>query len=669
MAHPVDSPTGASLDGARDAVAGQSSTPAPTAEHAREAPCDAACVNRALRTLSAVNRALLRASAEPELLREMCRVIVEQGGYSLACVGYAQHDEKKTIRWMECVGIEKDLLDALNSTWADTELGHTGSGTAIRTGKPSIGRNLLTDPAYSGPNFAPLREEAVRKGYASFSAFPLSIDGEIFGALGLAATEPEAFDRNEVALLSDLAADLAHGISNLRTRAKHREAQATIARLAYYDALTDLPNRTFLLELLDAAIKVARQLRQPLALLHLEVGRFHEINKVLGYRSGDELLQELARRLAQTVQENETLVRVGEAEFALLLPRGGVEYARQTAERLASILHQPVEVSGLNVDASVTIGIALYPDHAPTPDALLRRANAAQRCARSMRGGYAVYTGGQEERHTRRLSLMGDLRRAIEQDELLLYCQPKIAIASRMVHGAEALVRWRHPVYGMISTSEFIKLAEQAGLITPLTNWVLESAFRQSHAWLQGGLERALSVNLSAHDLRDPNLAGRIQGMHSHWGVPPELIEFELTESALMEDPASALETLTQLKSFGSKLFIDDFGTGYSSLSYLQKLPVDSLKIDQSFVIPMTENSDSAVIVRSTIELGHNLGLEVVAEGVESLAAWDSLAALGCDVAQGYFVSEPMPAGQLRAWEDGWTGATAKPGAGAAGTG
>ncbi len=625
--------------------------PAPTGEP----PAELTCVNRALRTLSAANRTLLRASDEAELLRDMCRVIVEQGGYRQACVAYLQHDEAKTIRWMEGVGIDKAFLNTMHYTWADTDSSQAATPTVIRTGKPSIGRNLLTDPAYIDSPYSALRDDAIKRGYAAISAFPLYADGALLGILGMGATEPEAFDRDEVNLLGELADDLAYGIANLRMRARHREAEATIARLAYYDPLTELPNRTLLLERLDAAIQTAKQRHHALALLYLEVGRFHEINNVLGYRSGDQLLQELARRLAPAVKENEILARVGEAEFALLLPAGGADHAIRMAQRLTTILLDPVEVSGLMVDASVSIGIALFPGHATAPDALLRRANAAARQARPARGGYAMYTGGQEEKNTRRLALMGDLRRAIDQNELMLYYQPKVDIASRHMCGAEALVRWQHPVHGMISTTEFIRLAEQAGLITPLTNWVLESAFSQCYAWHEAGLDRALSVNLSAHDLRDPKLIDRVQGLFSTWGIPPELIQFELTESALMEDPVNALETLTDLKRFDTKLFIDDFGTGYSSLSYLQKLPVDSVKIDQSFVIPMTISEDSAVIVRSTIELGHNLDLEVVAEGVESQAVWDRLATLGCDVAQGYLVSVPMPADQFKAWEGEWS--------------
>ncbi|RJG04268.1 GGDEF domain-containing protein [Noviherbaspirillum sedimenti] len=612
-------------------------------------------IHRAFKTLSAGNHTLLHASDEQALLQDMCRVIVESGGYRQAVVGYAEHDQEKTIRWVGAADTDMTYLETLHFTWADTESGRTGMGTAIRTGEPCVGRHILTDPAYAYPAYDRVREEAIKTGFALVTAaFPLRIDGEVIGALAMAAAEPDDFDEEEVQLLSELADDLAYGIANLRIREKHREAEATIARLAYYEALTGLPNRTFLLECLEEAMQEAKQHHHALALLHLHVGRFHEINKVLGYRSGDQLLQELGRRLELAVKENETLAHVGEAEFALLLPATSAEHAIQRAQRLTAILHDPVEVSGLMVDASVNIGIALFPGHATTPEALLRRANSAMREARPTHGGYAMYTGGQEELHARRLALMGDLRHAIEHNQLLLYCQPKVDIASRRVCGAEALVRWEHPVHGMISTSEFIPLAEQAGLITPLTNWVLESAFSQSYAWHEAGLDWPLAVNLSAHDLRDPDLVERIRGLFATWGIRPELMQFELTESALMEDPASALETLTDLKQLGTRLYIDDFGTGYSSLGYLQKLPVDYIKIDQSFVMPMTVSNDSAVIVRTTIELGHNLDMKIVAEGVESQAHWDSLAALGCDVAQGYHISKPMPAEQFRNWETNW---------------
>ena len=608
-----------------------------------------ACVNRALRTLSAGNRALLRAANEQELLQEMCRVIVDKGGYRSACVAYAEHDEQKALRWKACVGIETEFLQTLHHTWADTEAGQTSTGTAVRTGKPSVGRNILTDPAFA--SYPRLREDAIKRGYASATAFPLRVEGEVIGCLTMAAAEADAFDEQEVKLLGELADDLAYGIANLRTRIKRDEAQATITRMAHYDALTGLPNRTQLRDRLDAAIQAARQQRHAFALLHLEIGRFHEINEVLGYRQCDQLLQELGRRLVQAIKPDEILARVAEAEFALLLPKGGADYAIQVAQQLLITLHEPVEISGLMVDARVCIGIALFPGHGTEPDVLIRRAEVAVHQAKRAAGGYLVYTGSLEQENARRLALMGDLRRAIEHNELLLYCQPKVDIVSRRVCGAEALVRWQHPQYGMLSTGEFVKFAEQAGLITPLTNWVLESAFSQSYAWHEAGIERPLSVNLSVHDLRDPRLIDRIQGQFATWGVRPELIQFELTESALMEDPAGSLETLKRLKQLDVELFVDDFGTGYSSLSYLQKLPVDSIKIDQSFVTPMLSNDDSAVIVRSTIELGHNLDLEVVAEGVETPAILERLMTLGCDTAQGRSISMPIPANQFGDWE------------------
>jgi diguanylate cyclase (GGDEF)-like protein len=550
---------------------------------------------------------------------------------------------------VESVGFEKELLELHHHSWADDGNDLTAPGIVIRTGKPVLGAKLLTDPIY-----AAWREDALRLGCSTGASFPLQVEGKILGILGLAAAEEDAFDREEVELLEKLAANLAYGIANLRIREKHREAEATIAHLAYYDTLTELPNRTFLLERLEASMQKAKEKHQPLALLHLSVERFHEINEVLGYRSGNLLMQGLARRLQQSIMENETLAHVGDAEFTLLLPATSAERATQRAQRLASMLHEPADVAGLKVDASVNIGIALFPGHGTDAEALLRRANAAMRQARTARGGYAVYTGGQEELYARRLALMGDLRHAIEHNQLLLYCQPKVDIASRRVCGAEALVRWEHPVLGMVSTSEFIPLAEQAGLITPLTEWMLESAFSQCYAWHEAGLDWPLAVNISAHDLRESDLGEKIRGLFSTWGIPPKLIQLELTESALMVDPAGAMEILSDLKQLGVQLYIDDFGTGYSSLSYLQKMPVDYIKIDQSFVMPMTVSHDSAMIVRSTIDIGHNLNMKIVAEGVESQAHWNSLAALGCDLAQGFHISKPMPALQFTSWEHSW---------------
>jgi diguanylate cyclase (GGDEF)-like protein len=603
-------------------------------------------------TLSAGNRTLLRAQDELELLHDMCRVIVETGGYRLAFVGYAEQDDQKTIRWIASFGKEKEFIETLHFTWADTELGRTATGTAIRTGERSVARNILTEPAFE--NYPSLQQNAIEKGYASVSAFPLHVDGQVIGALVMTAIEPGAFDEAEIKLLNELADDLAYGIENLRTRMRHRQAEATIARLAYYDPLTELPNRTFLLDALEKAIIVAKQQHFPLSLLHVEVSQLTEINKTLGYRAGDMLFKEIGQKLASAIQGNETLARVGETSFALVLPTSCAESAIQMAKQILALLRHPIEVAGLTFYARVNVGIAMFPGHATDAEALIRRANAAVHQNNSAHEIYAMYTGGQEQAQTRRLTLIGDLHGAVARDELRLYFQPKVDMVSRQVRGAEALLRWQHPQHGMVSTAEFINLAEKAGIITSLTYWVLDAAFSQIYAWHEAGHARALAVNLSAYDLHDPELIDHIRDLFSTWGISPSLVQFELTETALMADPAGALETLTRLKKMGVELFIDDYGTGYSSLSYLHQLPVDGVKIDQSFIMPLARSADSEVIVSSTIELGHNLGLKVVAEGVDKKAVWDRLLELHCDLAQGYLISMPIPADQFQLWETRW---------------
>lgn len=621
-------------------------------------------VLRALRTLSAGNRMLLRATDEQELLQGMCRIIVDEGGYCVAAVGYARHDAQKAIA-MAAYALpaehhegEEAFFNTLELTWADTALGHSAMAVAIRSGDPCIGRNLLTDPDH-----APWREDAVRFGYAAHTAFPLRVDGDVVGALGIAAAEPDAFDESEVRLLSELAEDLAYGIGNLRARLKHREAEATVLRMAYFDTLTGLANRTRLREQLQAAIAEARQQQRPLALLLLTVSHVQEINDTLGYQQGDQLLQAFGARLLLAMKEGETVARVGDAEFAVLLPNGDANYAVQTAQRLIAALYDPIEVSGLQIYARSSIGITLFPGHGTDADSLLRRARVAMFDAKRAGRDFGVFTASLDQECAHRLALMGDLRGAIEQNELALHYQPKVHIATAQVCGAEALVRWQHPAQGMVPPAEFVKLAEYSGLITPLTYWVLETAFRQRYIWHEAGQNRPLSVNLSAYDLKDPKLLDKIKGLFDTWGAQPEWIQFELTETALMDDPAGALETLMRLKQLGVMLSIDDFGIGYSSLSYLQKLPVDTIKIDQSFVSRMVDSADSAAIVRSTVELGHSLDLEVVAEGVETQAVWDRLAALGCDVVQGYYVGMPMSAEQFNAWQGAspWASGIAMP--------
>ncbi|NMG43899.1 EAL domain-containing protein [Aromatoleum toluvorans] len=605
---------------------------------------------RALRTLSAGNRTLLRAQDEQTLLQEMCRVIVELGGYRMAWVGYAQHDEARTIRPMAHLGFDEGFLELGRFTWAEGESEESRGPTAqaIRSGKPAVVQDTTK---LAGTQLPIPLAETLRRGYASIAAFPLIIEREAIGNLTIFAAEPDAFDECERNLLAEMADDLAFGIATLRMRERHREAEETIRHMAYFDALTDLPNRSSLNARLAAEIAQAQKENQSMAVLLMKVGRFQEISDTLGYLEGDHLIVEMGKRLLHIAGPNKSVARVGEDEFAIIMPHASAEAASRVAHHAMRDVCDPVSFAGLAMDPHAYIGISLFPGHGNTPETLLRRAKIAAVQARRTACKYTLYKGTEDRESTQRLALMSELRSAIDQNELLLYCQPKVAIRSGEICGAEALVRWQHPQHGMIATGDFIALAERAGLIMPLTRWVLEAAFRQSYAWLERGIRRPLSVNLSAQDLRDPRLIDRISGLFATWALPPELMQFELTESALMEDPAGALETLGHLKDLGVELYIDDFGIGYSSLSYLQKLPVDSLKIDHSFVTSMLTNAGSEVIVHSTVELGHNLGLGVVAEGVESEALWDHLQELGCDTAQGHFVGRPIPTAQFDEWE------------------
>lgn len=607
-------------------------------------------LNRTLKTLSAGNRMLLRCSDEQELLNGMCRVIVGKGHYRYAGVWYSLNDDGYSLVHMAYAlssthsHQEADFFRSISLSWANSEEGGAAA-IAVITGNACVGRNLLTDPDH-----AKWREDMVRLGYGSVTAFPLRVGSVVVGSLCITATEPDAFNESEVSLLGELADDLTFGIENLRIRAKHQAAEERIHQIAYYDSLTGLPNREMFYTKAKSVITELREQHRPLAVLLLKAENHHEINDTLGYLQGDKLLQEIASLLCATILSSGVVFRAGEAEFAILYANADADAAVQMAQRLSSLFHGTTDSYGLNHYARVTIGVALFPGHGVEPEALFRHARAAMSEARRTGRDFLVFAPSLEEACTNRLLLTADLRDAIKLDQLILHCQPQLSLISSHLCGAEALLRWRHPVRDMVPPSEFVALAEFAGLITPLTFWVLEAAFRQRFAWNESGLNVPLSINLSAQDLRDARLVNKIEGLMATWGAESNWIQFEVTESALMEDPASALETLRKLKHIGIQLAIDDFGIGYSSLSYLQNLPVDAIKIDQSFVKQITEHPKPAAIVHSTIELAHRLNLKVVAEGIENQEVLERLVEMGCDVAQGYLIGAPMPAEDFADW-------------------
>lgn len=597
---------------------------------------------------------MLQATTERSLLHDMCDVIV-RSGYCRAGVGYAISDRSKTIRWASVAGGDFALDGRLVHTWADTELGQTAIGTAIRTGSTVVRRNVHNDPAYDGKELRGLRKEAVELGYSAIAAFPMHLDGSILGALVIAAADGSAFDQEEVALLDELAKTLAFGVARLRYQEERGIAQALVEKLVSWDKLTGLRSRAGLLPVLNVATESSKRRSESLALLHCEVSRFREFSKVLGHSAADEVIAKVHKRLLLGVRPGEILARVGEAEFALMIPVCDISLALARANGLYDLMTPPLKVRGFLLDARIAVGIATFPEHGRDGPALLRRADAATQKAPAVSGGCAVYSGDQEKENKSRLQILGDFHKAIERNQLRLFCQPKVEFSSRDICGVEVLVRWDNASGVQITTQELVALVEEAGMIRHLTNWVLNAAFRQCRAWCDVGLIQRIAINLSVHDLYDRGFIDKLRDLFNTYSVPPALIEFELTEGALMADPVAANATLVEMKRLGVSIFIDDYGTGYSSLSYLQQLPVDGIKIDRSFISSMAANPRTDLIVSSTIELGHSLGMKVVAEGVEDQTTWERLKALGCDVAQGYLISKPMATDKFCAWASRWS--------------
>lgn len=441
---------------------------------------------------------------------------------------------------------------------------------------------------------------------------------------------------------------LAGSLNHMREGIASREQE--VLRLAYEDALTGLPNRARLVERIEVALRHAAQRGQIAAVMLLDLDRFKGINDTLGHAAGDEVLRRVAERLRGVLRDGGTVARLGGDEFAIVLTAADVDEVRAVARAIFNALRAPIEFEGQPIDVAASIGIAVYPDDGADAGTLLRRADIVMYVAKRSAGSFAFYDARYEVAQRRHLSLLGELRRAVESAELRAYYQPKIELASGRVGGVEALVRWRHPTRGLVPPDEFMPYAEQTGFIRVITRWMLAVTLRQCGRWAADGIPLQVAVNISARDLMSRDLPQLVNDLLNNHRVPPELVCLEITESSFMEDPEHALATLRALHGLGVRLAIDDFGTGFSSLAYLKRLPVDELKIDRAFVMGMADDRDDRMIVRSTIELAHNLGLKVVAEGVETDACLDELRALGCDLAQGYLFSGPLRRSKLETW-------------------
>ncbi|MEN5031383.1 EAL domain-containing protein [Pseudomonas sp. Ps21-P2] len=437
---------------------------------------------------------------------------------------------------------------------------------------------------------------------------------------------------------------LASAINSMQSGIAERELQ--LAHNALHDPLTGLPNRALVMERLGSAVVAQR----PVALLYLGIDNFRAISTNVGLEGVEQLLRIISGQLQEPLRPGDTVARLSDNEFLLLVQNAETDSAVAVADRLQRLLVKPQRIGEQDIAMDACIGIAAYPANGDSATELLRRASIARQDAAQLPGRLQVYVDGRDVAHLRQISLIRDLRQAARNGELSLHYQPKLDIRNGRVTQAEALLRWQHPQFGSVSPAEFILLAERTGSIQILTNWVIEDALRQLAEWAQRGLILQVSVNISADDLLGNDLADRVAALLKLYRVPAEQLIFEITESAIMREPEQSLKVLNRLRDFGISLSVDDFGTGYSSLAHLKRLPVQELKIDQSFVRDLDETSEDAVIVRSTIEMSHNLGLKVVAEGVEYEHSLRLLERWHCDTAQGYLISRPLSAVAFEAW-------------------
>jgi diguanylate cyclase (GGDEF)-like protein len=476
------------------------------------------------------------------------------------------------------------------------------------------------------------------------------VSGSIGEEAAVRAMKAGAQDYIVKGQLGRLPAAIERELKDAHERRARHTAEEKIRFLAYFDPLTSLPNRASFCEHLLGLVKDPSRNGGALAVLSVTVGNLRDVNNTLGHTTGEQMLIELGKRLQLALPALHLRARIAADEFAVVLADGDIDSATNVARELQRTMATSICIDAVEVEPEISVGIAVYPGHGEEPEILLQRANAAHSHAAESVAPVAIYDREHDPYQPERLSMISELRKAIETGQLRLQYQPKVCFATGELKGVEALVRWTHPKLGMLPPDRFIPLAEQTGLINPLTRWVLKEALRQTFEWQRAGLDVHVAVNLSVKNLQNLELAENLGHLLSASGINAEKLVLEVTESAIMTDESRVQDILRKLAAQGVSIAIDDFGTGYSSFANLRRLPVSEIKVDKSFVIGMCSSNEDRIIVDSIVELGHKLGLSVVAEGVENLEAWRVLESLHCDLAQGYFLSRPLSPSDLFAW-------------------
>ncbi|WP_291995497.1 EAL domain-containing protein [Candidatus Accumulibacter sp. ACC003] len=598
-----------------------------------------AYLNRVYAVLSGINTLIVHVRDRGELTMRACQIAVEQGGFHMSLMLVVDPGVSELLTLGEA-SRDENLLSAVKGLTAAREQGPVSlSARVIEDSRAIVANDLQNTPA------AFLREAYAASGARSMAIVPLLVAEKTLGALVLYASEIDFFHAEEMRLLSELAGNIGFAIDFL-------DKQKRLDYLAYYDPLTDLANRNLLADRLQQALTHARRAGRLVAVMLLDLDRFKVINDSLGHGTGDALLQVVAQRLTACVRAGDTVARLGGDEFVVVMGDVASENdIAPLARKVLDAIAKDITVGGHDVVATASVGIAVSPRDGEQMEILLKNADGAMYRAKDLgRNSFQFYTPEMNSRTLQRLELEAGLRRALERDELLLFYQPKVELQRGQVVGAEALIRWRHPVLGMVSPADFIPLAEETGLIVAIGEWVITTACEQLKAWQNEGLaEISVAVNLSARQFMQEKLAQVVTEALRSSDVKARCLELEVTESAVMQDPERTVATLRELKQIGVRLSLDDFGTGYSSLNCLKRFPIDTLKIDQSFVRDITTDPDDAAIAVAIISLAHSLRRHVVAEGVETEAQLNYLRRHRCDEMQGYYFSRPLPAEEFAA--------------------
>ncbi len=584
---------------------------------------------------SNINSLIVRVSDRQELFNEACRIAVEHGGFGIAWIGTFNPAANKItpIAWS---GIDSEsFVQSPSRAWSDALTEQSIVGRAIHEKRAVINNDITADAKKSGT----LRQEAIRRGYCSIIALPLLVQGAVVGNLSLFARETNFFTEEEVKLLTELTGDISFALEHI---AKEEQLQY----LAYYDSLTGLPNRTLFLDRLHQQLRARESEPRMVAVILLDLERFRTVNETMGRHGGDELLRQVAQRLEHACEGKENLARVSANAYGVVIrgARDAADIAQAVESRLLTCFREPYTVNGTELRLAVKAGIALFPTDGSDTDTLFRNAEAAVKKAKTYGNRYLFYAAEMNARAAHALSLETRMRKAVEAQQFVLHYQPKVELASGRVCGLEALIRWQDPESGLVPPVHFIPLLEETGLIIEVGQWVIRQALTDYRDWLTLGYDAPrIAVNVSSIQLHQRDFVDTVSKVIADMKTTPQALDIEITESLIMEDIQGNIVKLKALRDLGINIAIDDFGTGYSSLAYLARLPVNALKIDRSFIVPMANDADSMAIVSTIISLGHSLNMKVIAEGVETEEQSNTLKLLRCDEAQGYLFSKPLP--------------------------